>query len=295
MLNRLRTFIEVYRQRSISSAARALSLTQPAVSQHIASLEAAIGRQLFERSAHGVDPTAAADELALDIGDRLDLAEAALSTARARSAEMAGTVRVIGHADFLSEVVAPLLVPLLETGMRVRMQAGDRETVVSALVAGHCDLGLSGFAVTDRRLRSELVHHETLVAVAAPAVAARIAAAKDLVDALLAEPVLGYHIDWPLTDQWLETNGLFREPVSPALIAPDLRGLRALLGVGFGWSVLPRYLCHRELARGDLVEIPAPVEPTVNSYFLVWAPSSLRQPRIAHAHQTLIARLQQEI
>ena len=118
MLNRLRTFIEVYRQRSISGAARALSLTQPAVSQHIASLEAAIGRQLFERSAHGVDPTAAADELALDIGDRLDLAEAALSTARARSAEMAGTVRVIGHADFLSEVVAPLLVPLLETGMR---------------------------------------------------------------------------------------------------------------------------------------------------------------------------------
>ena len=79
MLGRLRTFVEVYRQRSISGAARALDLTQPAVSQHIASLEGAIGRQLFERHAQGVTPTAAADELAADIGDRLDLAEAALA------------------------------------------------------------------------------------------------------------------------------------------------------------------------------------------------------------------------
>lgn len=293
MLNRLRTFIEVYRQRSISGAARALSLTQPAVSQHIASLENAIGHQLFERHAHGVDPTAAADELALNIGDRLDLAEAALSTARARSAEMAGTVRIIGHADFLSEVVAPLLVPLLETGMRVRLHTADRDSVITALVDRHCDLGLSGFAVTDRRLRSELVHREPMIAVAAPVVAVRIAAARDLADALSAEPVLAYHIELPLIDEWLETNRLFRLPVSPALIAPDLRGLRALLGVGFGWSVLPRYLCAGELARGDLVEIPAPVAPTINSYFMVWAPAALRQPRIAHAHQALMRRLKQ--
>ncbi|MFM9625973.1 LysR family transcriptional regulator [Streptomyces turgidiscabies] len=38
-LSRLRTFVEVYRQRSISGAARALNLTQPAVSQHIAVLK----------------------------------------------------------------------------------------------------------------------------------------------------------------------------------------------------------------------------------------------------------------
>ncbi len=41
-LARLRTFIEVYRQRSISGAARTLNLTQPAVSQHIAGLEMSI-------------------------------------------------------------------------------------------------------------------------------------------------------------------------------------------------------------------------------------------------------------
>ncbi|MFX4315554.1 LysR family transcriptional regulator, partial [Enterobacter sp. 63] len=74
-LVRLRTFIEVYRQRSISGAARALNLTQPAVSQHISGLEVAVGRPLFERQAHGVVPTAAADDLAADIGNSLDTAE----------------------------------------------------------------------------------------------------------------------------------------------------------------------------------------------------------------------------
>ena len=293
MLTRLRTFVEVYRQRSISSAARSLGLTQPAVSQHIASLESAIGRQLFERHVHGVNPTAAGDELAADIGDRLDVAEAALATARARSAELAGAIRMIGNSDFLSEVIAPMLVPLLEAGMRVRLQTADRDGVLHALVDGHCDLGLSAFTITDRRLRSELVHSEPVIAVAAPAVAARITAEADLAAVLATEPVLAYNIERPLIDEWLETNRLFRQPVSPALIAPDLRGLRALLGVGFGWSVLPTYLCAGELARGELVEIPAPVGPTYNSYFLVWSPAALRHPRIAHARQTLIWSLRQ--
>jgi len=295
MLTRLRTFVEVYRQRSISGAARALELTQPAVSQHVASLESAIGRQLFERHTHGVTPTPAAEELAADIGDRLDVVEAALAAAHARSAEIAGAVRIVGYADFLSEVIAPLLVPLLEAGMRVRLQTADRDGVISSLIDGQCDLGLSAFPIHDRRLRSELVHSEPVIAVAAPAVAARIAAADDLAAVLVAEPLLAYTIEQPLIEEWLETNHLFRQSVSPALIAPDLRGLRALLGVGFGWSVLPTYLCKSELARGELVEIPAPVAPTINSYFLVWSPTALRHPRIAHARETLVRRLHQSL
>ena len=295
MLGRLRTFVEVYRQRSISGAARALDLTQPSVSQHIASLEGAIGRQLFERHAQGVTPTAAADELAADIGERLDLAEAALATARARSAEMAGAVRIIGHADFLSEMIAPLLVPLLETGMRVRLETANHDGVLHSLIEGHCDLGLTASPISDRRLRSELVHCERVIAVASPVVAARIIAANDLVAALVSEPVLAYNIEQSLIDEWLETNRLYRQPVSPALIAPDLRGLRALLGAGFGWTVLPTYLCAAELARGELVEITAPVGPAINSYFLVWSPTALRHPRIAHARQTLVERLREDL
>jgi DNA-binding transcriptional LysR family regulator len=121
-LTRLRAFVEVYRQRSFTTAARNLGLSQPAISQAIASLEATVGRPLFERHGRGVVPTGAARDLASDIGDRLDQAEAALAQARARSAELAGSIQIVGHPDFLAEVVAPQLGPLLESGIRVRLQ-----------------------------------------------------------------------------------------------------------------------------------------------------------------------------
>ena len=156
-LVRLRTFVEVYRQRSISAASRTLNLTQPAVSQHIAGLEVAVGRRLFERQANGVIPTAVADDLAADIGDKLDAAEAALSSAKARSMDVSGSLHIIGHADFMAEVISQRLLPLLQSGIRVHMHTGDGELIKHMLLEGHCDLGITAHPVTDKRLKSELL------------------------------------------------------------------------------------------------------------------------------------------
>lgn len=297
-LQLLRTFIEVYRQRSISGAARSLDLTQPAVSQQIAGLEGSVGRPLFERDAKGVRPTRAADDLAADIGDRLDLAEAALSAARARSTEMAGVIHIVGHADFLAEVVAPQLIPLLCEGMRVRLQTGNHDWVIRQLVEGHCDLGISAFPIAERRLRSEIIREEPVLAVAAPAVAARLNAigqggGDELAAALAHEPVLTYMAERSLVDGWLEHNHLTHGPINPALSGQDLRALRHLLTEGFGWSVLPHYLCQAEIERGQLAEIHAPLGPTTYTYHLIWTPSALRQPRVAHARQILLQSLLQ--
>jgi len=290
-LSRLRTFIEVYRQKSISAAARSLNLTQPAVSQHIAGLEATIGRRLFVRESQGVSPTAAADELAVDVGDKLDSAEAALASARARSVEVAGALQIVGHVDFLAEVVAAELVPLLEVGVRVRLQSGDRDLIHQMLIDGDSDLGITAFPTVDPRLRSDLIRTERVLAVAAPAVVQRIQNAKDFKNALLAEPLLAYSLEIPLIDQWLEKNALGSLQVPPAMIGQDLRSLRSLLCRGFGWTALPEYLCREFLDKGELVEIPAPVASTTLSYHLTWTPIALRQARVAHARQTLLWRL----
>lgn len=287
-LPRLRTFIEVYRQGSITAAARALNLTQPAVSQHIAGLEVAVGRPLFVRSATGVSPTSAADELAADVGDKLDAAESALASARARSVDVAGALQIIGHADFLAEVVCERLRDLLEVGVRVRMQTGARDLIENMLVEGHCDLGISAFATVDKRLRCELIRAENVMVVAPPAVAARIMNAPSLRQGLVDEPLVAYSFELPMIDQWLERNRLAGEPLIPAVIGQDLRALRSLLRSGFGWTALPGYLCQRELDQGELVEIPAPHARGQLNYYLVWAPSALRTPRVAHARQAIL-------
>lgn len=288
----LRSFVEVYRQRSLSSAARRLGLTQPAVSQHIAALETAIGHALFDRHAKGVVPTPTADELAAGLGDRLDVAEAALAQVRARSSDLTGMVRIMGHGDFMAELVAPRLLPLLEKGMRLRLLTGDREDIRAALHAGDCDLAVSAYPVADPRLRSEKVHEESLHAVAAPKVVERVTRAPDLAAALATEPVLAFNLEQQLVEDWLNANGLFRAPIRAAMIGQDLRCLRGILAQGFGWTALPGYLCRDPIARGELAEIPAPLSAPLNRYFLVWAPAALREPRVAVARTAIRSMLE---
>lgn len=283
----LRSFVEVYRQRSFSAAARSLRLTQPAVSQHVAALESAIGHALFERQAKGVVPTPSADELAAGLGDRLERAEAAFAQIRARSADLTGMVRIMGHGDFIAEVVMPRLLPLLAQGMRLRLISGDREDIRSALADGDCDLALSAYPIEDRRFRSEVVHEETLHAVASPEVAARMSAAPSLSAALEQEPLLAFNLEQQVVEDWLTTNKLPQHVAQPAMIGHDLRCLRKMLGLGFGWSVLPGYLCHEAIAAGELVEVPAPKAVPVNRYHLIWPTAALREPRVALARSAI--------
>lgn len=196
-LGRLRTFIEVYRQRSITAAAKNLNLTQPAASQHIAGLEATVGKPLFERQTQGVEPTSAAD-----IGNKLDAAEAALGSARARSLGVAGTLQIIGHADFMAEKLPHGLLPLLQADVRIRMHTGDGPLVIQMLLDGHCDLGISAHPVSDERLKSEVIFNDSVVAVAAPAVVERILQADDPGKALTQDPC------WPtIWSSRLSTTG----------------------------------------------------------------------------------------
>lgn len=53
----LRTFRTVYKKGSLTKAAKELSITQPAVSQHIAALEVYTGNKLFIRKSKGVEPS----------------------------------------------------------------------------------------------------------------------------------------------------------------------------------------------------------------------------------------------
>lgn len=287
-LTQLRTFVEVYRRRSISEAARALGLTQPAVSQHVASLEAQIGRRLFERGARGVSPTAIADDLAAAVGQTLDQAVTALAEVRSRSDRLSGVVHIAAPADLMAEGIAPLLSPLMAAGLDLRLHVGGRQDLYDWLRSGQADLAVTASLPVDPRLGCREIGGEALLAVAAPALWQRIGSG---LAALAGLPYVAYDLDRPLVRTWLDANGLPPVLAVPVATAPDLRVLRALIRCGAGWSVLPDYLCRDDLAAGTMVEIPAPVRQPRNAFYLVWPQSALRHPRVAFARQELLRLL----
>jgi len=104
----LRTFVAVYRARSVTDGARERGLSQPAASQQLAGLEKAIGSPLFTRTPRGVEPTGRAVALYAETASTLDQLEAVLEGIEGGPAGGSSTpVRLGSTAEIFSSLVLP--------------------------------------------------------------------------------------------------------------------------------------------------------------------------------------------
>jgi len=138
---RLLTFRAVAQLRSFSQAARALSLSQPSVSQQVAALERELGARLLDRRPGGLRLTRAGAVLlehADAIAERLELADEQLAEiARAERS----TLRVGAFPTALASLV-PSAVARLE-GARVIVEEGASDTLAERVRSGELHLALT--------------------------------------------------------------------------------------------------------------------------------------------------------
>ena len=66
-LNLITVFLEVFRQRSITRAAEALDLTQPAVSSALKRFRNQVGTDMFVRDGRGIAPTTTAEFMGVEV------------------------------------------------------------------------------------------------------------------------------------------------------------------------------------------------------------------------------------
>ncbi len=138
-LNLLRVFDAVARERHVTRAAERLHLSQPAVSNALARLRAALGDELFLRRPGGVEPTALALNLMGPVADALDrLAETLASTA---PFDPATSKRVfpISMSEYAEAVLAPRLLEHCAReapGVLLAIGHADRTNHMAALESG---------------------------------------------------------------------------------------------------------------------------------------------------------------
>lgn len=160
-LRQLEHFDAVYRLRSFTRAAGEQHLTQPALSRSIRALEAELGQQLFDRSTHAVDPTAAADALIGHVVDTLASARAVRETAAALEGGLTGRIR-IGTGPYPAH---PLLTSVLRSlsgshgDLQVAVVGGAPTDLLAALVARDLDL-----VVCDRSKPEDTPFRDEIVA-----------------------------------------------------------------------------------------------------------------------------------
>ncbi len=146
MLNasRLSVFREVIAHGSFSAAADALTYSQSAVSQAIATLEGEVGAPLIERSRGGVRPTPAGAALAGHVGGILAQMEAAEAEIVAIAAGHGGRLRVASFptagATLMPQAIAGFRAS--HPGVEVTLAEGEPEEIGPRLRAGEFDLVL---------------------------------------------------------------------------------------------------------------------------------------------------------
>lgn len=112
-LNLLRVFDEVMAERSLTRAARNLSLTQPAISNAIRRLRETLGDELVVRSGQGVQPTARALALWPPVREALTQLKESLAPPEFEPATATSTF-VLAMADATAATLIPALVRIVE-------------------------------------------------------------------------------------------------------------------------------------------------------------------------------------
>jgi|EndMetStandDraft_4_1072995.scaffolds.fasta_scaffold19115_4 DNA-binding transcriptional LysR family regulator len=125
-IRELRYFAAVYRERNLTSAARACFVSQPSISTAITSLEAELGTTLFIRHKKGVAPTASAEQFHILARRIIDETDAARSLFRKPSTKTNVTLGLMRTLDVPRTIA--LLKPLTaRSDVALRLVGSDEQ------------------------------------------------------------------------------------------------------------------------------------------------------------------------
>ena len=143
-LRQLRYFVQIVESGSLAKASRQLYIAQPALSQHIAKLEAEVGKSLLIRTAKGVTPTENGTALHHHARFILRQLDQALSVARQEPGTVHGMVSVGLAATTVCAVGAPFMRRIRERfpGIVLNVVEGMSGHLAQMMRTGQLDLAI---------------------------------------------------------------------------------------------------------------------------------------------------------
>jgi DNA-binding transcriptional LysR family regulator len=273
-LPHLDTFAEAAERSSFTAAARALRLTQAAVSQRIAALEQALGVALFERRGGRVLLTEAGRKLhgyARRIQELHREARAAVSGQPApRTGELALAASSVPGEHLLPDLLDAFR--RRHPHVQVRASVADTRTVLTQVEQGHAHLGLVGGRGDSPRLEYRSLGHDTL-ALIVPACHSWARRKRVTLEQLAEQPLI-------LREEGSGSRECLERDLTRA--GKSLRDLRIALELGsneaikeavvrgLGLAILSTRVVGKEFQSGQLRAVHVAGLPLAREMFAVW-------------------------
>ncbi|MBO8140847.1 MAG: LysR family transcriptional regulator [Firmicutes bacterium] len=262
-----RSFVAIYREGSVSAAAQARYMTQPAISQHLAALEREVGEPLFQRGPRGMVPTERGAALYSAVAPAVEQLERITSQLRGGSKE--AHHRLGAPAAYFRERLVPALA---EYPGRLTVSLGESAQLVEALRAGELDVVIATQHLEAPGLQFVPLETETfrLVGGAGEPVPDWTSDPKAARIELEQRRWISYGEELPVIRRFWREAFEERPPFTAHLVVPDLHVIRELVQAGAGISVLPAYLVDEPLKAGRLKELWIPPRPVRNALWLAY-------------------------
>ncbi len=251
----LRTFLAVYRSRSVTEGAAYRGLTQPAASQQLGALERALGEPLFVRKPTGMDPTRRGRELYASVAEPLDGLEGVLRDLDAGAVPAPEPpVRFGSSPEFFAAEVLPCLVGL---DLAVSAAFGTDPELFADLDRGELDVIVTSSTPPRRSIGAVPLGANRFVLVVSPQIvpSSPISSLEELSTWLGDRSWVSYSLELPRTRRfWLNVLG---RPFAARLqlVVPDLRAVLRAVELGLGVSLVPEFVCRDALADARVVEL----------------------------------------
>lgn len=169
-ISQLKTFLMVVEHGSFSAAARAMHLSQPAVTMQIQALEADLGATLLDRQYRKVEPTEAGTALLPFARRVLDEIEDARETLASLSGQVTGRLELAASTTPGQYVLPRLLGSFLKEHpeVTVALAVMDTAQVVEAIESGQAGLGMTGAEMRGAKAVFEQLGADELVMICPP-------------------------------------------------------------------------------------------------------------------------------
>jgi DNA-binding transcriptional LysR family regulator len=238
-LDQLRAFVEVVERGSFTAAAKALNLSQPAVTQQVHQLERRFKVTLVERLGKRAYLTPAGEKLIEHARQLLGEDARAHMAMQRFDKDGAGRVRIGTSATMLMYALPPILKKLKtqHPQLEINLKAGLTSATLSMLKANALDLGICAMPVEDPAFETMQLLDDELVAIlppatdpvplrATPAYLAQLPLILGNEESALCRDVLA----------WLSRAGA---PPKPVMTFDNVEAIKSVVAVGLGASMVP--------------------------------------------------------
>ena len=238
-LDQLRTFVEVTKRGSFTAAAKALNLSQPAITHHVQELERRFKVVLLERIGKRAYPTDAGERLIEHARHLLDEDARTLVDMRKFNDGWLGRVRIGTSMTVLMYALPPILRQLKteHPQLELNLKAGLTATTLKMLRTNDLDLGLCALPIEDPAFQTIGLFDDELFAIL-PANQKDVP--KKVTAAFLSRcPLILGHENSSLRRTITDWLALAGPPPKPVMEFDNVETIKSLVAVGLGASIVP--------------------------------------------------------